>query len=131
MTVWMFGSLPRDAIAGGLWALALSFPDFVGNWILFVQMAAVSFANLCVMRLTHFVVVFLVPGGVIRPLHGSLLAVVVGVFWGLFGLVSHLQFGDDEGYFVINEILWCVFPPALVSTAWDWIRERRVGNPLS
>ena len=98
--------------------------------MLFVQMAAVSFAYLCVMRLTHFVVVFLVPGGVIRPLHGSLLAVVVGVLWGLFGLVSHLQFGDDEGYSVINEILWCVLPPALVSAGWEWIRERRVSHLL-
>ena len=124
MLRWAIGLLKRDALVCGVWALALSWPDPIRNRVQIAGVATFSLFYVSFMRLVHFGYVALVTGGEVRPSRAGRLAVIVATGYGLLALLSYVQFGDTEGPGIIQELLWCVFPPSFVITVWDWIRER-------
>ena len=124
MLRWAIDLLKRDALVCGAWALVLSWPDPIGNRAFIAGVVAFTLFYLSFMRLVHFGYVALVTGGEVRPSRASRLAVLVATGYGLLALLSYVQFGDTEGPGIIQELLWCVFPPSFVIAVWDWIRER-------
>lgn len=130
MLRWAIGLLKRDALVCGMWAVVASLPDPIGNRILISQLAAFSLFSISIMRLLRFGYVALVTGGEVRPSRGSRWAVVFATAYGLLGWVSYLHSGENEGDAIIQELLWCVWPPSLVIAVWDWMRERP-GRPIN
>ena len=124
MLRWAIGLLKRDALVCGVWALALSWPDPIRNRVQIAGVAAFSLFYVSFMRLVHFGYVALVTGGEVRPSRAGRLAVIVATACGFLQWVDHLQFENNEGWGVIQELLWCVWPPSLMIAIWDWIRER-------
>jgi hypothetical protein len=126
MRRWAIEQLKRDSFICGIWSLALNSPDPIKNRSSILIITAVSLVYVSVVRLFHFGYVALASGGVLRPVRGSLVAVVLLLCLALYAWIVTLQFGENEGTAVILELLWCVFPPTFVIFGWNWQQERQV-----